>query len=107
MEDDLSLEDISHGTRNKIIQHRIQIADRTREHKIEVENAKYDNTWESACFKVDRRAIQYLTQILIILGTMSFSIAQLIRLDDCESQGAYLGLLTMLIGLLLPNPKFS
>jgi len=56
---------------------------------------------------MDRRAIQYFTQLGIISSVMAFSIFQLNRLDSCEGQQAYLGLLTLLIGVLIPNPKFN
>jgi len=77
------------------------------EHRFKVEDDKYKDTWKSCCMVLDRRAVQYFTQILIIGGTMGFSIAQLYRINTCEGQQAYLGLLTLLIGILIPNPKFS
>ena len=77
------------------------------EHRMKIEDDKYKDTWKSCCMVLDRRAVQYFTQISIIAGTMGFSIAQLYRNDTCEGQQTYLGLLTMLIGILIPNPKFS
>tara|TARA_R110000868_G_scaffold355510_2_gene617030 strand:- start:609 stop:950 length:342 start_codon:yes stop_codon:yes gene_type:complete len=80
---------------------------RILEHRLKVEDEKYKDTWESCCLVMDRRAVQYFTQIVIIGSTMAFSIAQLYRIDTCEGQQAYLGLLTLLIGILIPNPKFN
>ena len=77
------------------------------EHRLEVEDNVYSNTWKSCCIEMDRRAVQYFTQIAIIGGTMAFSTTQLYRNETCEAQQAYLGLLTMLIGILIPNPKFN
>ena len=77
------------------------------EHRFKVEDDKYKDTWKSCCMVLDRRAVQYFTQIIIIGGTMAFSITQLYRNDTCEGQQAYLGLLTLLIGILIPNPKFN
>jgi hypothetical protein len=77
------------------------------EHKFKVQDDKYKDTWDSCCLTLDRRAVQYFTQIIIIGSTMSFSISQLYRNETCEGQQAYLGLLTLLIGILIPNPKFS
>ena len=78
-----------------------------QEHRFKIEDDKYKDTWVSCCMVLDRRAVMYFTQIAIIGGTMAFSIAQLYRNASCEGQQAYLGLLTMLIGILIPNPKFS
>jgi hypothetical protein len=80
------------------------IQSRVLEHKIDVENE--DNRWKSCCLDVDRRAVQYFSQLSIIAGTMIFCIYQLIEIPTCEGQQAYIGLLTMLIGILVPSPKF-
>lgn len=79
---------------------------RILEHKFNMEDEQMKNVWESMCLKMDRRAVQYFCQIIIIASTMIFASYQLIHLTDCDPQQAYLGLLTLLIGLLLPNPKF-
>jgi hypothetical protein len=80
---------------------------RILQHKMDIEDERYANTWTSCCITLDRRAVQYFTQIIMIGGTMAFSISQLYRHESCENQQAYLGLLTMLIGLLMPSPKFN
>ena len=77
------------------------------EHRFKVQDARYKDTWKSCCIVLDRRAVQYFTQIIIMAGCMGFSIVQLSRLPDCTSQQTYIGLLTLLIGIMLPNPKFN
>jgi hypothetical protein len=76
------------------------------DYKIHREEKKEENTWRSCCFVSDKRAIQYFSQLFIIAGVMAFSIVQMARLDSCDSQ-PYLGLLTLLIGLIIPNPKIK
>ena len=76
-------------------------------HQLEAEDQKKKNTWNSCCIVADRRAIQYFTQIVIIAAVMLFTIYQLRTIDTCESQSVYIGLLTMLIGVLIPQPKFQ
>jgi hypothetical protein len=88
--------DLPEELRNKIV-----------EHRIEMEDKKINNTWESCCLTLDRRAVQYFTQHIIIVGIMGFSIVMLLSNGTCEGQQAYLGLLTLLIGLIIPNPKFK
>lgn len=90
------LENLDDTVRKKIINHRL-----------EVEDNIYKNTWKSCCMEMDRRAVQYFTQIVIICSCMGFSIYQLLENDSCEAQQSYIGLLTLLIGILLPNPKFK
>ena len=77
------------------------------DHTLETENKKNDNTWKSMCLTMDRRAVQYFTQISIIAGIMCFCILQLASDDRCESQQLYIGLLTLLIGVIAPSPKFK
>ena len=83
------------------------IVKRTLEHKIEMENKDHDDTWNSCCFQLDRRAVEYFTQVGIIAFTSGFSIYQLVSLKSCEGQQAYMGLLTLMIGILCPGPKFG
>ena len=77
------------------------------EHKLKIEDEKISYMWKSGCLLLDRRAVQFFTQITIIVLVMGFSIVQLVRLEDCNSQKTYVGLLTLLIGLVIPNPKFD
>jgi len=73
----------------------------------ELARKRYENTWSSCCMTIDRRATTFFTQVFIIILILIFCIYQLITLTDCEPQQAYLGLLTLLIGILIPSPKFS
>lgn len=53
----------------------------------------------------DSRLLKYLITVFTILILMAFCIVMLIKNESCESQQAYLGLLTLLIGVMMPNPK--
>jgi hypothetical protein len=77
------------------------------QHRIDIENNEMLNNWQSCCFSLDRRAVQYFTQTLIMIGVMSFCIAQLINLKSPTDQQTYLALLNFLLGVLLPTPKFK
>ena len=59
---------------------------RVAEHKMELEDKEFDTVWTSCCLTIDKRATIYFTQYT--------------TLKSCENQQAYLGLLTMLIGLI-------
>ena len=80
---------------------------RVIEHAMQKENNEFENTWKSMCLVMDRRAVQYFTQIAIIVGVMCFCIYKLITDPSCEAQQAYTGLLTLAMGVVVPSPKFK
>ena len=49
----------------------------------------------------------FISQMFIGLVVIVFAGVQLVRLHSCPEQQAYLGLLTFLIGLLLPSPNIG
>ena len=76
-------------------------------HKIELENKAIDNTWKSCCIEMDKNAVQYFTTLSVICSIMSFCIFKLITDETCVGQQAYIGLLTLLLGILTPAPVFK
>ena len=81
---------------------------RQLEHKIDVENKQIDNTWKSCCGLVmDKNAVMYFTQIIIIFFVMCFAIYKLTTNDSCEAQTTYMSLLTLCIGVIAPSPTFK
>ena len=80
---------------------------RILDHALKAEDTQAENTWKSMCLEMDRRAVQYFTQISVIGGVMIFCIFKLTTDTSCVAQQAYTGLLTLLIGILAPSPKFK
>jgi len=80
------------------------IIKRERPNQPEVQD---NNTWRSGCLTMDRRAVQYFTQVGVLTCVMGLCIYKLITDDTCVSQQAYTGLLTLTIGILAPSPKFK
>jgi hypothetical protein len=76
---------------------------RILEHEIEIKEKEYENELKSCCFTMDRRVLVLSFQYVIILVAMSFSMRQLIVLDECTAE-PYLALLSSLIGLVIPIP---
>ena len=74
------------------------------QHEIKKEDDKFANTWKSCCLVMDRRAIQFFSQLIIISSIMIFCIVQLVH-DGQNSHQPYMSLLTFLIGVLIPSPK--
>ena len=81
------------------------VAELREKHNIELEDKKYNDTWQSCCFEVDRRAIRFFSQLFISILIMVFCIVQLVRNKTCESQQLYSGILTTIIGIMLPSPS--
>ena len=75
--------------------------------KMEVISADNSPTmWRSMCLTMDKNVVQYFTTIIIICGIMAFAIYKLSTNESCENQTAYMGLLTLLLGILAPSPAF-
>ena len=77
------------------------------EHAIEREKSKTENIWRSLCLDCDKRAVQYFSQLFFIGCIMLFCIFKLEFDRSAESQEAYTALLTLLIGIVIPNPKLA
>ena len=72
-----------------------------------VDAKEQETTWRSCCYDCNKNAVQYFTTILIIVGIMIFCIVKLITDETCVAQQAYMGLLTLLLGLVAPSPVFK
>tara|TARA_R110000796_G_scaffold4086_2_gene15572 strand:+ start:3790 stop:4128 length:339 start_codon:yes stop_codon:yes gene_type:complete len=66
-----------------------------------------ENTWKSCCLRTDRRAVIFFSQLSISITVMGFCCVQLVRLENCEAQSLYSGLLSLVIGIHLPQPKIK
>ncbi len=76
------------------------------QHEIKKEDDEFENTWKSCCLVMDRRAIQFFSQLIISSSIMLCFIVQLIHDDQNTShRTAYMSLLTILIGILIPSPN--
>jgi hypothetical protein len=73
----------------------------------EFNKLRYETTWDSCCLRLDKRATIFFSQLSISILVMVFSTIQLVRLVDCESQQAYIGLLTLCLGVWLPQPSMA
>lgn len=69
-------------------------------HREELEDKKYRDTYDSCCFRIDRRMLEYMTQTIIGIGIITFCSYQL-TIVDCEGSGAFWGLLGSTCGFFL------
>ena len=65
------------------------------------------NTWDSCCLKMDHRAVQYFSTLSVCSSVITFCIYQLIHSESCERDTLYSSLLTLVLGLIIPNPKIQ
>ena len=77
------------------------------QHKIEVEDKKYENELKTCCGDIDRRCLVYGIQMSLLFLIMGFCIFKLLHSSDCNESQTYLGLLTMIIGLIIPAPTIT
>ncbi len=68
---------------------------------------KDENTYKSCCLFVDKRALQFFSQLTISLITIGFSISQLAISESCEKDALYSGMLTLVVGTWLPQPSMK
>ena len=73
----------------------------------ENEEAKNEFLWRSCCLTLDKRATIFFSQLSISLIIIAFCLYQLVHLIDCEPQQAYIGLLTLILGVWLPQPNMK
>jgi hypothetical protein len=65
------------------------------------------NTYKSCCLLVDKRALQFFSQLGISLVTIVFSIYKLSVSDTCETDSLYSGILMLVVGTWLPAPAMK
>ena len=87
----------------EILKHKFEVEDKVIKHQIEVE----DNKWQSCCLTLDKNFVQFFTHMSILLLIIVFCIYKLVVQNDCESQRGYMGLLTFILGILMPQPKIK
>lgn len=64
--------------------------------------------WRSCCFgDVNKQAMVFFTQIIVLAGFLTFCCAQLVRLESCEAQTLYSSMITLTLGIICPNPRMK
>ena len=77
-------------------------------HVPEAESQDDDNRiWRSCCFQCDKSAIVFFSTLFVIVILMGYCMYNITVIKEDENKIYYVSLLTMLIGILLPNPKIK
>jgi len=73
-----------------------------------VDTPNEDVRWRSCCFgDVNKEAMVFFTQIIILFSFLAFCCGQLIRIETCEGQQLYSSLITLVLGILCPSPRIK
>jgi hypothetical protein len=63
--------------------------------------------WKSCCTLIDSRVLQFLVQSAMLFCVAIFCMFMLVKVDTCAEQQLFSGILTMVLGVFIPNPKVS
>jgi hypothetical protein len=93
-------------------QHRIKKDKMHKERKQQINHLRETYTtmekrWKSCCFSADKGLIQFVVESVFAVQVILFCIVQMTRLHDCESQQLYSGILSLVIGILVPQPSIN
>ncbi len=78
-------------------------------HQIAVEDDErgfeHNNYWTSCCLRMDKRAVAYFGQMGISAAIIGFTIGMMSVYKDCDTFSRYSPLLTLVVGVWLPQPQ--
>ena len=70
-------------------------------------NPENRTEWHSCCFLVDRDVVVFFTKYFILVSLMIFFAYELHISEDCNDKQLFNGLLMLVFGVALPNPKLK
>lgn len=99
----IKLEDFATTATPELFERKLKIQD---EHlRIETE---MKHTWKSClCGPTDSRLLKYVVTMGIFIGIIVTATTQLVESESCEDAQQWMGLLTMIIGIIIPTPSFK
>lgn len=74
---------------------------------IEEKKEPTHRVWQSCCFECDKDASVFFSIYFIIVSVVGFCFYQLTNMPDCSDQQTYVGVLSLILGVLLPQPKIK
>lgn len=101
-EQDIKIDVKNEGLYNKIINKDLKFIN-----DIKKDNYILDNTYQSCCFTSDKRALDFFTKSIIILGILLFSMFQVIHIDNIPERNNYLNIIILILGTFLPSPSLK
>ena len=88
--------------RDRVLDVQIKNEEKKIEHEI-------NDNWTCCCLSnrpTDSRLVKYLFQMSIIIAIISLAIAKLSNHNlDCNQTNVYVGLISLMVGIVLPSPN--
>ena len=88
---------------------KLKIMERVITDKVEAdkEERKFNHSvmWRSCCLEVDRRAVSFFSQLAFSVVIVAFCVVMLGMFQDCATFSRYSPLVTLVIGIWLPQPQ--
>ncbi len=87
---------------NNTIENKIDVA----KNELPPELKDEDDTivWRSGCFQLNKGFVKFASSFIIALLLLTFSIYSLVTIEKGEDKSLYISLITLILGVYLPNP---
>ena len=69
-----------------------------------IDNNEMDN-WVTCCYKCNKNAVVFFSQLVICSSVVCFCMVQLFRSETCNQDALYSGIMMVILGAFLPTPK--
>ena len=67
-----------------------------------------DNTkWDSLCFRLNKGFVKFLAQFAVSLLVLSICSYKILNIDEKEDKSLYFSLITLILGVYLPQPNIK
>ena len=77
------------------------------ENKIDIVKGDIEDdtvVWRSGCFDLNKGYVKFMSSFLVALILLAFSIFSLVTIEKGEDKSLYISLITLILGVYLPNP---
>jgi len=85
----------------------LHLQDKVLDHKMHLEESENENRWKSCCITMDKRAVTFFAQYIMLAITLVFSCIKLSGAIDTNDKQLYTSLITLIIGIVIPSPKLT
>ena len=67
-----------------------------------------DNTkWDSLCFRLNKGFVKFIAQFSISVLVLSICSYKILNIDEREDKSLYVSLITLILGVYLPQPSIK
>ena len=67
-----------------------------------------DNTkWDSLCFRLNKGFVKFLAQFAVSVLVLSICSYKILNIDEKEDKSLYVSLITLILGVYLPQPTIK